>query len=335
MGCTQKSTHPSPKVMPAHALEKKPTKHQTHPRNFIVNTRMFTFDSAKINPWIPQITHLSVFGVDFQKGKVNGNYTYANKDRVDDLISFTKRKDLKVVWTLNMQSTTLEQELAYVTDLINRGMPISAFKYGGEFYLGKYYIGDTSKKGVVEKVNISIYKKWLKEWVPTFAKRFPFDQYDHILVGASYGKSNSRQDQYRRLWNQELIKMLDQNPTYIDKLAVDFHHYAGREKVVEPNGEETIESEVSFDFLHDFPEQMPIYITESGYRIDDYSIKSLKKAYDYWTAFYQELGPNDYYGVHLLYTDAKKNPHALYLSNGKLSPVGEKLRDWFREKYMQ
>lgn len=322
ISCTPQTSRPSDSI-----------RTQNGPKAFIVNTRVFTFDSSKLEPWLDEITHLSAFGVDFKKGKIAGEYQRPFKARMDDFISFCQKKNIKVVWTLNMQSDTLQDELQYVTSLIQKGLPISAFKYGGEFYLGKYYYGDLSKKGVVEKVNIDIYLKWLKEWIPAFTKKFPFDQYDHILVGASYGVENNKSNRYRRQWNQKLIKMLDNNPKYAQKLAVDFHHYAGENDIIEPQGEETVRRVVDFTFLRDFPDEMPIYITESGFRITDYSKDSLDKTEKYWSTFYEQLGPDDLYGVHLLYHEGMKNPHAIYLEDGSISPVGKRLQTWLKRYY--
>ena len=121
----------------------------------LVNTRLFEFDSALLDPWIDKITHLRSFGVDFSKPKNNeGLYLYVDDNKMNDYIAFCKSKNLKVVWTLNLSSFTLEQEIAYVKDIISRGLNIVAFEYGGEFYLKKYLIGDLDAKGVVERIRM-------------------------------------------------------------------------------------------------------------------------------------------------------------------------------------
>ncbi|HNP08459.1 MAG TPA: hypothetical protein PKN99_12580, partial [Cyclobacteriaceae bacterium] len=126
------------------------------PRNeLLVNTRLFEFDSSLLTPWIDKITHLRSFGVDFSKPKNNeGLYQYVDDNKMNDYIAFCKSKNLKVVWTLNLSSFTLEQEIAYVKNIISKGLNIVAFEYGGEFYLNKYYIGDLDAKGVVERIRM-------------------------------------------------------------------------------------------------------------------------------------------------------------------------------------
>lgn len=253
-------------------------------------------------------------------------------DKVEDFIRYTNAHHIQVVWTLYMTSRTLDRELAYVQQLMKRGMNITAFEYGGEFYLPKYARADTSKKGVVEKVTPAIYDRMLKQWLPAFVKLLPFSKGDHIIVGASHGSTDSAADKHRQNWNLAVIMPIEQRyPDDIGKLSWSFHLYMGNKSRRSPTGEERVVAKPDFAFMHDFPAQMTIFVTESGYYVRNFSAGELQRAGAFWTSLYRALRPGDVFGIHTLINKGNKpNPLALINRDGRLSPVGQAFQGWLK-----
>lgn len=306
----------------------------SHNKDILISVPLSYFYSDKVSNLFPEVKYLRTFGVDFKKSKVNGLYQYADDERVEDFINYTNENGIKVIWTLNLSSRTLDTELAYVKNLLQRGMNICAFEYGGELYLQKYALGDTTKKGVVEKITPIIYVDLLKKWLPAFLKVLPFSNGDHIIIGASHGNTNSQRDQPRKAWNLELTNLIkDSFPEIINQLSWSFHLYAGRTAVESPNGEEDIVNSLDFSFMLDFPPEMKIYVTESGYYVDDFSADELQKSWQFWSAIYQHLRAGDIYGVHPLICKSQNvNSLCIYSLDGELTPVGEQFKKWLPQR---
>ncbi|MGK0366999.1 MAG: hypothetical protein ACI9QD_000132 [Thermoproteota archaeon] len=234
-------------------------------RPIVVNAPIMRFNEKHLIPWIKGITHLSTFGIDFKKEKIKGIYQRVDEEKVDRFIEFTKKHNLKVIWTLAVGDKRLkgskeyESELNYVKRLIKKGMNIVAFKYGGEFYLPKYYRGILSKKGVEQKIDDKIYISLLKRWLPPFLKEFPFGHYEHLLVGASHASSSSKRDEYRKRWNKTVLTFMKETyPKSLKNFGVDYHLYSGYKTVNGEfigGGEENIIylEHLDLKFLKDFP----------------------------------------------------------------------------------
>ena len=302
---------------------------------FLVNTRLFQFDSDYLEPWIEGITHLRAYGVDFKKPKdSDGLYQYTDPKKVEDFIAFCKEKNLKVIWTLNVSSYTLAQEMEFVESLIDRGLNITGFEYGGEFYLKKYYFGNKSAKGVVEKIRMDgenrDYLDLLELWLPAISARYPFDEYKHILITASHGKTQSRQDRYRREFNQKIYDWVKDHPEYSGKVDFSYHIYAGAKPDRYSADEANVLRAVNWDFLDLIPKGSQWICTESGYYIKNYSEEELEKARHFLTEQSQELGKDGLMGIHTLFIPVnRRDPLALYTLSG-LTPVGENLRNWLQ-----
>lgn len=303
-------------------------------KDVIVNIPLEVFDAEAAGGNLSGIKYYRTFGVDFHKPKMDGLYQYVDDELADSFIEYTNKHKIEVIWTLYVTSRTLKQELEYVQSLIKKKMNIVAFEYGGEFYLPKYARVDESKKGVVEKVTPSIYIDMLKEWLPTFLEILPFSKADHIIIGASHANSKSKSDQHRKQWNVDVVKLLkEQFPEHMDKLSWSFHLYKGSKPDKPKNGEEEIVGEVDFSFMKDFPEEMKIFVTESGYYIDEFSDAQLEIAEAFWTELYQALRPTDVYGIHVLLNKTKRpNPLALVDREGELTPVGKRFEAWLTSR---
>ncbi len=303
----------------------------------LVNTRLFEFDSSLLNPWIDKITHLRSFGVDFHKPKNNeGLYQYVDDNKMNDFIAFCKSKSLKVVWTLNLSSFTLEQEIAYVKDIISRGLNIVAFEYGGEFYLKKYFFGDLDAKGVVERIRMDgenrDYLNLLDIWLPAMTKEFPLDEYEHILITASVTGEPNITTEYRREFNQKVFDYVKNKPGIKGKISFSYHLYAGAKPSTYNENEEIIYPEdIDWSFLDEKPEDSRWVVTESGYYVSDFSESQLNQARNFYEQQSQKLDSKDLMGIHtLLVPTTNANPLAMYNLNG-ITPVGLMIQSWLED----
>lgn len=303
----------------------------------LVNTRLFEFDSSLLNPWIDKITHLRSFGVDFSKPKNNeGLYQYVDDNKMNDYIAFCKSKNLKVVWTLNLSSFTLEQEIAYVKDIISKGLNIVAFEYGGEFYLKKYFIGDLDAKGVVERIRMDgdnrDYLNLLDIWLPAMIEEFPFGKYEHILITASVTGEQNITTEYRKEFNNKVFDYVENKPNLKEKMSFSYHLYAGAKPSTYNEDEEIIYAEnVDWSFLDEKPKDSRWVVTESGYYVSEFSEGQLNQARNFYEKQSEELDNKDLMGIHtLLIPTSKENPLALYNLNG-ITPVGLMIQSWLED----
>ncbi|MGB6034705.1 MAG: hypothetical protein WBG42_00455 [Cryomorphaceae bacterium] len=307
----------------------------TPPSELLVNTRLFEFDSSLLTPWIDEITHLRVFGVDFHEGKDSqGNYQYVSDERMNDFISFTKEKNLKVVWTLNVSSFTLDQEMAYVKEIISKGLNIVAFEYGGEFYLKKYVFGDMKAKGVVETIRMDgenrDYLNLLDLWLPAVTEVYPFGEYEHILITASVTGENNKTTKYRREFNQKVFTYVKNKPEIKGKVSFSYHIYAGAKPSTYSKDEEAIitPEKVDWSFLDKKPPGSRWVVTESGYYVTDFSKSQLDQAREFYIKQAKQLNKRGLMGIHTLVTSStRQNALALYNLNG-ITPVGEMVQNW-------
>ncbi|HKK39000.1 MAG TPA: hypothetical protein VJ949_06260 [Cryomorphaceae bacterium] len=312
---------------------------QQDQQEFLVNLKLFFFDSSLLDPWIEEITHIRVYGLDFKKSKdSDGLYQYVDDGRMNEFISFTNEKNLKVIWTLNVTSFTLEQEMEYVKDIISRGLNIVGFEYGGEYYLRKYYFGDLSAKGVVEKIRMDgenqFYLELLDMWLPPFTSEFPMDKYEHIIITASTNKEKHKEMDYRREFNRKVFEYVDQHPEYDGKVSYSYHLYAGAKSARYNQHEEKVltPDEIDWSFLEDKPEGSRWVVTESGYYITDYSPQQLKIAKKFYVEQSRRLDDESLLGIHELIEKTKRfNPLSLYGPQG-MTPVGEMVEDWLSNR---
>jgi hypothetical protein len=302
----------------------------------LVNTRLYDFDSALLNPWIDKITHLRSFGVDFRKPKNNeGLYQYVDDNQMKDYIAFCKSKNLKVVWTLNVSSFTLEQEIAYVKDIISRGLNIVAFEYGGEFYLPKYIYGDLDAKGVVERIRMDgenrDYLNLLDIWLPTITEEFPIGKYEHILITASVSGKQNITTEYRKEFNKKVFGYVENNHNLKGKFSFSYHLYAGARPSTNIDEEIVNTDNVDWSFLDEKPEDSRWVVTESGYYVSDFSQSQLNHARQFYEQESEELENKDLMGIHtLLFPTTNENPLTFYDLNG-ITPVGLMIQSWLEK----
>ncbi len=303
----------------------------------LVNTRLFEFQSELLDPWINNITHLRTFGVDFSKPKnAEGLYQYVDDSRMDDVITFSNSKNLKIVWTLNLSSFTLEQEIAYVKDIISRGLNIVAFEYGGEFYLRKYFNGDLDAKGVVETIRMDgeyrDYLDLLDVWLPAVTEEFPMNEYEHILITASVSGDQNVTTDYRKEFNRKVFDYEKNEPSINGKVSFSYHIYAGAKPSSYSADEEIVYTDnVDWSFLKEKPQNSRWVVTESGYYVSDFSQNQLDQARIFYETQSKQLENNDLLGIHTLVNEtAADNPLALYNLNG-ITPVGLMIKSWLED----
>ncbi len=308
---------------------------------FLVNVRVFEFDSNKLDPWIEGITHLRAFGVDFRKGKgSDGQYQYVDDSKMDEFIAFCKKKNLKVIWTLNLTSFTMEKEMAYVRDLFSKGLNIVGFQYGGEFWLKKYAFGELQSKGVVERIRMDganrDYLDLLDNWMPVVFEEYPLGDYLHILVTASTTEENNRTQNYRREFNQKVFNYVTSNPELKGKVDFSYHLYAGDKPDMYKSDEEDVitPERVSWGFIAKKPSDSRWIVTESGYYTKTWSDEDLAEAREFYTLQSQKLGKDDIMGIHVLYiADQGQNNLALYNLNGR-TRVGDNIELWLNNSVL-
>jgi hypothetical protein len=308
-------------------------------RDFLVNLKLFDFDSSMLIPWIDEITHIRIFGVDFKKGKdSDGLYQYVDDSKMNEFIAFSKDKNLKIVWTLNLTSFTLEREMNYLRDVIDKGLNIVAFQYGGEFWQRKYVFADKNAKGVVERIRMDgqyrDYLDLLDMWLPPMLKEFPFKDYEHILVTAYVGNGQDKTSKYRREFNKKIFDYVENHPDLKGNINFSYHLYAGRKPDTYSKDEEAIltPDKIDWSYLNSLPKGSRWVVTESGYYISEYSPEQLKRAKKFYIEQSKRLGNKSLMGIHeLLEPTQRKNPLALYNPSG-LTPMGEMVEDWLSKR---
>ncbi|MEM9052942.1 MAG: hypothetical protein AAGC47_12890 [Bacteroidota bacterium] len=303
---------------------------------FLISVRLFEFNSEYIDPWIDGITHLRTFGVDFTKPKgSDGLYKYVDEKRLNDFIDFSKSKNLKIIWTLNVSSFTLEQEMTYIASAIEKGLNITGFQYGGEFFLPKYARGDKKSKGVVERIRMDEgyddYNKLLDMWIPAMTEAYPLDDYEHIIVAASVSNESGKAEEYRSKFNQKVFQYVLDRPDLRGKVSFSYHLYAGKMKFTNA-GEEVIRlpQNIDWDFIADIPAGSRWVVTESGYYMDEPSKPRLDQARAFYQSQSEWLGPNALMGIHTLVKERSKfHPMPLYNQNG-MTEIGENFLKWWQ-----
>jgi len=302
---------------------------------FLVSVRLYEFDSNYLEPWIDGITHLRAFGVDFTKNeRSDGLYQYVDDSRLDDFVSFCIRKKLKVVWTLNVTSFTVEEEMNFIRELANKGLDFSGFQYGGEFFLPKYARADKNSKGVVERIRMdgeyNDYLDLLDLWLPAMRAEYPLEDYEHIIVAASVSNESGKAERYRATFNDKVFNYVLSRPDLKGKVSFSYHLYAG-EMRFDNKGEEVVRlpEKISWSFINDIPAGSRWVVTESGYYMDAPTPQRLAEAREFYSQQSLHLGPDALMGIHTLVKERNKfHPMPLY-DQGGITVIGENFKSWF------
>jgi hypothetical protein len=317
-------------------------------RHVTVNTPMFSFETSSIPAgMMAGVASLRTFGVDFSKKKnADNTHQYVDQSKLMEFIAFTQAHKLEVIWVLNVSSLTLQRELDFVDQAVSRGLNITKFEFGGEFYLSKYFLGELSNKKVVEQIrmdgNNRDYLDLLEQWVPALASRgYSMEKYEYVLICASHGYSGTQRDLYRREWNQKVFGWVQANPLLAGNVSYSFHLYGGEKPELYDPKEEDVSEKLtieSFDFMAEKPAKKPgdlwnnWIVTEYGWYINSWLEADLQKQKASWGLLESVLAKSDVFGIHTL-NDSTTNfsSLALYNRNG-ITPVGVAFDEWLNKK---
>ena len=315
----------------------------------ILNSRIFQFNASVITELPAIFTHIRGYAADFNSELPDGMYNRVSETVWKEWADFVIANDLKVVWTLYMTiDRTLDDEIAFVQDLVDYGVEISHFQYGGEFWLAKYALGDLSKKGVVEQVTIQTYLDMLDEWIPAVEAAFP--DVKTMLLGCSHEYTESEVTQitnkwesdnrelssikkaafYRPIFNYEVLKYINDNTL---DAGITVHYYAGAKPDEQPaNGEDAIFEGINWNpFIDQFRKAVPnidVIVPESGWYRSDNSTLQFDKMGEFYEAGAEAIGDNGIMGLHIL--QANGGILGWYTLNG-ITNVGEYFLDYFIE----
>jgi hypothetical protein len=302
----------------------------------IVNMRPTFTDVNHLEPWIPGISYLRVWGgsrgmatypsLDSVPRIIRNNprrFSVVTEEEVQDLLSLQIAHGVRIIYMVNINDS-LESQYRFIQHLLEVGLDIAILELGNEIYLRKYLFGDLEALGVTRSWSPQEYvEEVLDHWAP----RLHSFQIPMYLVGASHGIEQTPGNDIRREWNRVLLEGLERGSQFIS--GVTFHRYAGEQRTGNTHEEEI--SNQSFEFLTTFG-SLPIAITESGYFFTEMNPTNLEKAAEFWSAFRAALKPEDLFGIHLL----QRRPGAqgdlsygLYDHRG-ITPVGERFDSWLR-----
>ena len=324
----------------------------------ILNTAVFKFFPEVITSIPKQLTHVRGFSPAFDEPKVNGLLSVVSDEELYKWADWVIDNGLKVIWTLFMtKDRTFDIEIEVINKLIQRGVEISHFQMGGEFWLRKYFQGDLTNIKVSEKVTIDEYKEMLDSWIPLMQENFPevkimllgcshqftADQLEFPLetweengATAEWIVQGTEQEQrqkfryYRPIWNHEVLK-------YIEDKGLDcgltVHYYAGYKSDEQPeNQEDAIFEGINWDpFINQLRSNNPeieIIVPESGWLPFEDSESELAQQKLFYEAGVVAIGENGIMGLHSLMTNGGI---LLWYRLSGITVQGQSWIDYFKE----
>lgn len=301
-------------------------------RGVIVNTRPFNTPFHLIEPWIPGIGYLRVWGgsrgmstypsleaVPPALRPVAGRWSVVADREIEELLRMQEKHGVSFVYLVNVNDT-LASQWAFIARLVGQGLDLAMLELGNEVYLEKYRLGRVGELGVTRAITAEDYVEILRTWVP------PLREFGIPVYACAASYTGRASDAYRRHWNALLREEWDDDPSLYD--GVTFHIYRGKS----PHEEDVASGEFSFlaEFAH-----LPVAITESGYYFAAPTPEGLEQAAALWTHVLWSLKPGDLFGVHVLFhppTHRDNRAYALYDENG-LTPTGKRFADWLATEY--
>lgn len=309
---------PAPRLSPAQGV--------------IVNTRPFNTAFEALEPWIPGIGYLRVWGgsrgmatypsleaVPATVRSGSGRFSVVADREIEELLRLQDKHGVSYIYLVNLNDSP-ESQRAFIARLLERGLDVVMLEMGNELYLEKYRLGRLSELGVARRITAEDYVEILRTWVPVLR------EFGIPIYACAAGYTGRATDLYRQHWNQLLREAWDGDPSLYD--GVTFHIYRGKSPT-----EEDITSE-EFSFLTEFA-HLPVAITESGYYFEAPSPERLEEAAAFWTKVLWSLKPGDLFGVHVLFhppTHRDNRAYALYDESG-LTPTGTHFATWLATEY--
>lgn len=301
-------------------------------RGVIVNARPFNTPFHLLEPWIPGIGYLRVWGgsrgmstypspeaVPSALRSASGRWSVVADREIEELLRIQEKHGVAFIYLVNLNDALASQQ-AFITRLLEQGLDLAMLEMGNEVYLEKYRLGRVTELGVTRPITADDYVETLRMWVPQL-REFGVPIY---ACAASY--TGRATDAYRWHWNALLRQAWDDDPSLYD--GVTFHIYRGKSST-----EEDVASE-EFSFLAEFA-HFPVAITESGYYFDAPTPERLDQAAAFWTQVVRSLKPGDLFGVHVLFhppAHRDNRAYALYDENG-LTPTGTRFAGWLATEY--
>jgi len=304
----------------------------------LVNTRPRDTPFDSLEPWIDGIGYVRAWGgsramVTFptldavpqvlldETGR--NAFDVINEDQIDGLLALQQAHGTQLVYDVNVNDQ-LDSQTEFLTLLLERGVDIAMLEMGNELYLPKFAKGDTSAIGVTRAWTVDQYVDLLRDWGPRLRDVVP--GVPLYGVGASHGSTDAAGDTTRRQWNESLFAAIKQRPGLID--GITFHHYAGGDASGASDEEVTV-GDAEFAYLDTFGD-LPVAITESGYRSATVTEATLNRAEAFWSALRARLKPGDVFGIHVMYNpsnQAGSRAMSLYDENGRTA-VGDRVAQW-------
>ena len=260
-----------------------------------------------ISPTFPDsITHLRPLGGSsgmwtFMEGKMppeaQTNPELAKRldiitdSQVTDYCNFVKEKGIATCYMLNTNDT-VENSIELLTKFIQAGANITHVEVGQELYLPKFrQLNGPIVPGYVRQFLFGDYLHYCTEIIPLIRVLLPEVK---ILLNICYENGMPQ----RAKWNSDIQAVVKASPNAIDGLVM--HLYEGGNNL--GGGEEaTIEKA---DFTQFDKYSLPLYFTETGQKLTDYTDEGLaiyqdfiKRIYDYC----ESRGDGSIAGVQLLF----------------------------------
>ncbi len=297
--------------------------------NLGANTRIFQLKESVIQELPENLKYVRAYGADFSKKGLdqNGDLYRVDEGKIEQFIKLVTERNLKVIWIpiITKDGRTMESELQLIYDLKSRGVQFHAIQVFGEYYLPKYYKGDKTAKGVLERIRKEDLPPMLTMWIPAIKEALP--ELEIYITCASHQNGTSKAEKYRKSFTDTILKWAEAKG-YDGGFC--FHMYAGY-KPQKGGNEETIYSEINFSHIvgqikTSFPDA-PIHLCEGGYyRRDD---NELHKLGEFALKAQEALGED---GIVVLHHLQGAGEFAWYDHVG-LTPAGDYIiNDFFKEK---
>lgn len=256
-----------------------------------------------------------------------GAFDVVTDDEIAGLLDLQELHGVRLVYMVNINDT-LDSQITFIERLQSVGIDIAMFEMGNELYLPKFANGDATKLGVTRSWSEQEYLQLLRSWGP--ALRAVDAAAPIYAVAAAYGTTGSASDLGRANWNDVLRSAIELEPDLVD--GVTFHVYAGAgvdaaadtgEEPITANADDALRSLGAFGDL-------PVAVTESGYRFTDEQPTGLDDAERFWASLRAALRPGDLFGIHVMYggSNGPSSPHyALFDDHGRTA-VGDRFANW-------
>jgi len=275
----------------------------------IVNTMLVHTRNrwAMISPTFPDsITHLRPLGGSsgmwtFMDGKLppeaqtnpelSAKLSVITDDQITDYCNFVSDKGIATCYMLNTNDT-VENSIELLGKFIDSGANITHLEVGQELYLPKFRkLNGPIVPGYVRQFLFWDYMVYCTQIIPLIKAILPDAK---VLLNICYENGVPQ----RAKWNADIQGIIKTNPGVIDGFVM--HLYEGGNNL--GGGEEATVMQADFTQFDKY--NLPLYFTETGQKLTDYTVDGLatyrdfiKRIYDYC----ESRGDGSIAGVQLLF----------------------------------